>query len=670
MNALANSTSPYLLQHANNPVNWFPWGNQALQKAKNENKLLLISIGYSACHWCHVMERESFEDEEIATVMNKFFVCIKVDREERPDIDQVYMEAVQLMSGQGGWPLNCIALPDQKPIYGGTYFPKENWREVLLQLAKLWEDDPDKCRKYAEELTEGVRKSSLLPIPDESPSFNAAEIYKEWSKRFDHKHGGMQRAPKFPMPDNYQWLLHYAAVSNDESAAAHAKLTLHKMAAGGLYDQLGGGFARYSTDNRWKVPHFEKMLYDNAQLITLYTRAWQYDHDPMYERVVRETIEFVQRELTGNDGAFYSALDADSEGVEGLFYIWTKEEIENAAGENAGLFKEAYSVNETGFWEDGRYILMLNEDSDALKKKYGVNDAELDEILTTVKSKLMQQRNQRIRPGLDDKILCNWNALMLKACAEAGRAFKNDAWIKLAEDNAIFLLSQCSTSDGRLLHSVSQRELKSGLTVTPVPGFLDDYAFLADALVTLYSVTFEEHFFKQAERLVTLAIEHFNADNLFFYYTPDDGEALITRRIELQDNVTPSSNSVMAFCLYTIGVMQGNTSYVDRARAMVNRMQNETTTLTQWYSNWARLAMMLESGTAEVVFAGPAAIRHLEEWMQGYHPAVIVAGAAKPLSLELLVDRIPTDEKTLIYVCRNGACQLPVSNVKEALAQL
>ena len=350
MNRLANSASPYLLQHANNPVNWYPWGTEALQKARDENKLILVSIGYSACHWCHVMEHESFEDEQVAAVMNEYFVCIKVDREERPDIDQIYMSAVQLMTGRGGWPLNCICLPDQRPIYGGTYFPKKDWTSLLINLAEFYKQKPQDAEEYAVRLTEGIQQYESVDFITEQPEYSKADleaIVTAWRKHFDPEEGGMNHAPKFPMPNNWQFLMRYAHLMKDEGIANAVKLTLKKMAYGGIYDHVGGGFARYSVDGRWHVPHFEKMLYDNAQLISLYAEAYTWNRDPLYKQIVDETIAFVQGELTSPDNGFYSALDADSEGVEGKFYIFTKEEIEEVLGEDVNVFSSTIILLKT-----------------------------------------------------------------------------------------------------------------------------------------------------------------------------------------------------------------------------------------------------------------------------------------------------------------------------------
>jgi uncharacterized protein YyaL (SSP411 family) len=662
-NALIHSSSPYLQQHAFNPVYWYPWGPEALEKAKEENKLLIISIGYSACHWCHVMEHESFEDDEVATVMNKFFISIKVDREERPDIDQLYMDAVQLLNGQGGWPLNCIALPDQRPLFGGTYFPKEQWRSVLLQLAKLWQTDPDKCIAYAAELSEGIEKHhrQLLPVGKQEVDLDFNLIYNNWSKQFDTVQGGMLRAPKFPMPDNYRFLLAYSKLADSNPSKEHVLLTLRQMARGGIYDQLGGGFARYSTDMEWKVPHFEKMLYDNAQLALLYTEAWQVSHDSFYREVAEDIFRFITNELTQPEGGFYSALDADTEGVEGKFYTWTEDELREASRDDFEFVKEYFEVNSKGLWEHERYILLRTGDEEKIAAKYGLNAAELQEKVENIKSYLTGYRNKRVRPGLDSKVICAWNALMIKAYAYAGRVFGDEEFIAIALRHLEFIQEDMQDADHTLLH------VYPGENEKPIPAFLDDYAFMIDAMIALYQVTFDEKWIQEALELTRIVIRDFDSEeSLFFYFTSVQSEKLLHRKIELQDNVTPSGNAVMAENLYSLGIISGNAGFVSRSQKMTQRMSSEVDKLAPWYSRWALAALLNQKGRNEVVFAGKNSIGYLQEWMQEYHPSVLLAGAEEKSGLSLLKGRIPENEDTLIYVCRNRVCELPVNNADMA----
>ncbi|HZY38994.1 MAG TPA: thioredoxin domain-containing protein, partial [Mucilaginibacter sp.] len=495
MNHLANSTSPYLLQHANNPVEWYPWGSEALQKAKDENKLILVSIGYSACHWCHVMEHESFEDEKVAAVMNEYFVCIKVDREERPDVDQIYMGAVQLMSGRGGWPLNCICLPDQRPIYGGTYFKKNDWVGLLFSLADFYKNKPDEAEEYAYRLTKGIQEYESVGLVTEQAEYtknDLEQIIGNWKKYFDKTEGGLGNAPKFPMPNNWQCLMRYAHLMKDDSVAEQTRLTLHKMAFGGIYDHIGGGFARYSVDGRWHVPHFEKMLYDNAQLLSLYSEAYTWSPDPLYAQIADEIVTFTLRELTSPEFGFYSALDADSEGKEGKFYIFTKTEINEILGDDAGLFCIYYHITDDGNWdEEASNVLFRRETDEKLAGKIGLPVNILNKKIQASRQKVFAARSHRVRPGLDYKILASWNGLMLKGLCDAYRAFDKPQYLEIALKNADFILNNLVDANGRLSRVKSDKI-----------AFLDDYANVADAFIALYEVTFNEDWLSHARKLV------------------------------------------------------------------------------------------------------------------------------------------------------------------------
>ncbi|MEI6816058.1 MAG: thioredoxin domain-containing protein, partial [Bacteroidota bacterium] len=510
-NHLIHESSPYLLQHAHNPVDWYPWGEEAFEKAKKEDKLVLISIGYSACHWCHVMEHESFEDTATAHLMNEHFICIKVDREERPDIDQVYMNAVQLMTGQGGWPLNCFALPDGRPVYGGTYFPKQKWNDVLMQLQNIYVKDKAKFIEYAEQLTDSVKRSELVQmIPDDFEfSINDLHLMVDvWKKSFDTKEGGPARVPKFPLPNNYEFLLNYFHLSmlkdkSDENLLKQIHLTLDKMAYGGIYDQIGGGFARYSTDGYWKVPHFEKMLYDNAQLMSLYASAYQQSKDPLYKNVVMETLDWMKREMTSDEGLFYSALDADSEGKEGKFYIWTKKEIEAILKDKASLFCDYYEVDKAGLWEEGCSILLRRNNDKEFAALHHIHD--VDAMMTDIvacKKILLQERNKRIHPGLDDKQLTSWNALMIMGYVDAYNAFGEQEHLLAAKRCADFILKNIRNQDGGLYHNYKKGK-------ATINGYLEDYSFMMEALMALYQATFEEHYLMTAKDLADYCIKHF-----------------------------------------------------------------------------------------------------------------------------------------------------------------
>ncbi|MGZ3750311.1 MAG: thioredoxin domain-containing protein, partial [Mucilaginibacter sp.] len=590
MNRLANSPSPYLLQHANNPVDWFPWGPEALQKAKDENKLILVSIGYSACHWCHVMEHESFEDEKVAAVMNEYFVCIKVDREERPDVDQIYMSAVQLMTGRGGWPLNCICLPDQRPIYGGTYFRKNDWVSLLFNLADFYKQKPEEANEYAVKLTEGIRQYESVQFVENQPEYKKGDlelILENWKRYFDKNEGGIGSSPKFPMPNNWQFLMRYSYLMKDESVGQQVKLTLHKMAFGGIYDHIGGGFARYSVDGRWHVPHFEKMLYDNAQLISLYSEAAIWQYDPLYPLIVDETITFIRRELTSPEGGFYSALDADSEGVEGKFYTFKKSEIENILEADADVFCIYYNVTDEGNWEEENTNVFFRKESDEqLAVKLGLSVEELLKNINTSRNKVLAFRSTRVRPGLDYKILTSWNGLMLKGLCEAYRSFNKSAYLELALQNAEFILKKMLGEGGRLAR-IYNNKVSSTSENGWDDAFLDDYANLIDALIALYEVTFDEHWLNVAKKLADNAISHYYDEQKgVFFYTASDGEQLIARKSEIMDSVIPASNSVMANSLKKLGLLFDNARYQEISSQLLRNVVAQTSKYGSSYSNW------------------------------------------------------------------------------------
>jgi uncharacterized protein YyaL (SSP411 family) len=664
-NRLIHETSPYLLQHAHNPVDWHAWGPEALDKAKRENKLLLISIGYSACHWCHVMERESFENEEIASLMNGSFVCIKVDREERPDVDQVYMNAVQLVSGHGGWPLNCFALPDGRPVYGGTYYRPEQWREVLRGLAELHATEPAKVERYAEQLTNGVRRQEWSgPAEPEAPMSleDLQALVSPWRSQFDRREGGANRAPKFPLPNNWQVLLRYARAAGEADILEQVRLTLDKMAFGGIYDHLGGGFARYATDGLWKVPHFEKMLYDNGQMLELYAEAFQATGDPLYAQVARETAGFIARELTSPEGVFYSALDADSEGVEGKFYVWGKEEVEAALGGDFPLFRDAYNINSIGFWEDGHYIPLRKERDAALAEAAGLPLEEWARRIDAAKAKLAAIRSRRVRPGLDDKSLTAWNALMSKGYLAAYRALGEAEFLAAAEKNLGFILA------GRRPDGGLNRSYKSGRWT--INAFLEDYAFMAEALCELYQATFAEKWLMAARELAEYALAHFlDAESGLCFFTSDMDPPLVARKFEIMDNVTPAGNSSLAKALHTLGTLLGREDFLDASARMLSQVRGDMPAYLGGYSNWAMLALRTAAPFYEVVIAGPEAETRRRELARHWIPDAVLAGAAGPSALPLLEGR-SDPERTRIFVCRGRVCDLPSDSVSEALARM
>ena len=662
-NSLINESSPYLLQHAHNPVNWYPWGNEALEKARKENKLIIISIGYAACHWCHVMEHESFEDEIVAGFMNEHFVCIKVDREERPDIDQVYMNAVQLITGRGGWPLNCIALPDARPVYGGTYFPKAQWLDVLSQVANFVATQPEKTEHQAQSLTKGIQTSEIIYSNDEINDFDLKDldaIFNNWKPDIDYKLGGHKRAPKFPLPVGYQFLLHYSFLTGDKDALKAVTLTLDKMAAGGIYDQIGGGFARYSVDEVWKVPHFEKMLYDNGQLVSLYVKAYQVTKNQAYKEVVTETLEFIQRELTSPEGGFYASLDADSERVEGKFYIWKHNEIEKLLKTNVDLIMEYYSVSPTGNWEEGENILYKTFSEIEIAEKYSVSENALKAIITDAKKTLLNERSKRIRPALDDKILTSWNALMLKGYINAYQSFENETFLNTTLNNAHFILSKLSSVDGGLY-----RNYKNGKAT--INGFLDDYAFTIQAFISLYQATFDEKWLNEAYRLCHYTIEHFyDTESGMFYYTSNLDPALIARKMELSDNVIPASNSEMAKNLFLLGHYFYREDFIAMAKEMATNVKETAVQSGAYYANWDILMAWLTVEPFEVSIVGNDCEQLRKELSKHYLPHIILSGGTKTAQSPLLEGKF-IDGETGIYVCQNKICQKPVYTLNELL---
>ena len=665
-NKLINESSPYLLQHAYNPVNWYPWGEEALERAKNENKLILISIGYAACHWCHVMAHESFEDPAVAEVMNERYIPVKVDREERPDIDQVYMNAVQLLTGSGGWPLNIIALPDGRPVYGGTYFPKERWIEVLKLVSDFVSNNPQKAEEQAENLTSGVRSDNLIPKIAYGKDFSTLDlknIFNNWKVSFDHVNGGYRGAPKFPLPAGFFYLLQYHYLTGDEDSLKAVRNTLDKMAFGGIYDQLGGGFSRYSTDSLWRVPHFEKMLYDNSQLVSLYSAAFQATGTPLYKAVVFETLEFIDRELTSAEGGFYSSIDADSEGEEGNYYIWTKEEVEKIAGSDAPIILDYFNIIKNGNWEDGKNICFRISSDLEIAQKHKITEEALSGILASAKTKLLIARSRRQRPATDDKIITGWNSLMMKAYTDAYRVFGEKTFLDRAIKNGNFILEKMKQSDGRLQRSYRKAK-------TSVNGFLDDYAFTIEAFISLYQSTFNENWLREAANLAEYTITHFFEPlNGMFFYTSDLDPPLIARKTEINDNVIPSANSEMAKNLFLLGTYFNNDEYIKMAGSMASMIKQDALSGGAYYGNWDILIAWHVSPPCEVAIVGDEYETYLREFDKYYLPNVFFSGGQKENSLSLLTNKL-VPGKTTIYVCRNKTCNLPVTEVNEAISQI
>ncbi|MCX6183742.1 MAG: thioredoxin domain-containing protein, partial [Flavobacterium sp.] len=571
MNQLAQETSPYLLQHANNPVYWKAWNPETIAEAQVNQKLLIISIGYSACHWCHVMEHESFEDEEVADLMNLHFTSIKIDREERPDLDAIYMKALQIMTGQGGWPLNIIALPDGRPVWGGTYFRKADWMASLQQLQDIYIAQPEKMDDYAQRLQAGIVQLNELtiPTPGEKSVETLLPLVEKWKKSFDHEFGGMARSPKFMMPNNYAFLLRYAQDTKDQELIKFVQLTLKKMAYGGLFDTVGGGFSRYSVDERWHIPHFEKMAYDNGQLLQLYAQAYKPQKDPLYLEVIQKTMGFILAEWTSAEGGFYSAWDADSlnlanEMEEGAYYVWTKIQIEKLVGADFNLFSQVFNLNEFGHWEHENYVLIQTNSLENIATANGLTVSQLQTKKAGWENTLFQDRLQRSKPGLDDKCLCSWNGLLLSGILASYQTTGDESYLNLALQNAQFIEQQFWQAEGNLCHSYKNGKAS-------INGFLEDYAFVIAAFLELYDTTFNEKWLRHSKQLTDYCLDYFYDESRgLFSFTSRLDPKLVSAHFEIEDNVIPASNSVMAKNLWRLSTFFTHTHYRTIATQMID----------------------------------------------------------------------------------------------------
>ncbi len=660
-NSLINETSPYLLQHANNPVDWNAWNEKTLSKAKEENKMLLISIGYAACHWCHVMEHESFENEEVAKVMNENFICIKVDREERPDVDQVYMNAAYLINGNGGWPLNALAMPDGKPFFAGTYYPKQNWIKLLEYFAEIYKTERNKLEEQAENLSKGIREIEHLPLNTNDVSFSENDLNKMFflfQQRIDLEHGGTKAAMKFAMPSIWEFLLQYHYFSKKEEALHAVEITLSNMANGGIYDQVGGGFSRYATDVKWHVPHFEKMLYDNGQLVSLYSNAFKVTANPLYKKVVYETLQFIDRELTSTEGGFYSSLDADSEGEEGKYYTWTQKEIKEILKDDAAFYSDYFGITEEGNWEENKNIPDVNSG----KKDFTVNE-QITQKLVSLNKKLFEEREKRIRPATDDKILTSWNSLMAKGFIVAYQTFGEESFLRSAKRNIDFLLKNICTEDNSLF-----RNYKNGHAT--IYGFLDDYAFFITALIEYYQASFDESYLQKAKSLTEYVITHFfDEESGMFLYTDNQHSNLIARKMEVTDNVIPSSNSEMAKNLFLLSQYFDDKDYEEKSVQMIKNVSEDLVKNLGYYSNWAQAMLLQVFPATEIAIVGKDWKEKLVQLQKTYLPNTIYSGGENERTLSLLQNKL-TEGRTLIYVCKNKSCDLPVENVAQALTQI
>ena len=671
-NALIRETSPYLLQHAHNPVHWRAWSQDALSEAGDKNKLLIVSIGYSACHWCHVMEHESFEDEEVAEVMNADYISIKIDREERPDVDAIYMSAVQLMTGQGGWPLNVILLPDGRPVWGGTYFAKDNWMDALQQIAQLQRDDHKKLTAYADRLEKGLKDTSIIKFKGATPAFTKDAIaahVTHWSQSFDHEMGGMNRAPKFMMPTNYEFLLRYCFHVNDKNLYQFINLTLSRMAFGGIYDQVGGGFSRYSVDTKWHIPHFEKMLYDNAQLLSLYSKAYRFTKNESYKETVYGTVAFLKREMLDQTGAFYAALDADSlnaEGklVEGAYYVWIIKELQELVTTDFELFKNYYNINDYGHWEHGRYVLIRRGDDSAFAKEHDLTLTDLKAKKEVWKELLLRFRETRPAPRLDDKILTGWNALAITGLVEAYKTFQENEFLELALQTAQFIIDHQLKNDGSLYRS--HKNNKSSINA-----YLEDYAAVIEAFINLFEASMQQEWLERSHKLIDYVLAHFsNAEHTIFYFTSDQDPSLILRTVEQQDNVIPSSNSIMAKNLFRMGQLTSNEEFIEQSRMMVATVYEDVQNYPPAYANWMDLLLNMTYPYHEIVITGKNAGLNLGEMQKKYIPNAVFAATLKASDqLDLFKNRWD-EHADYIYICTGQSCKLPVNNVDNALSLL
>lgn len=662
MNLLHKETSPYLLQHANNPIHWQAWNDYALAQAKEQNRLIVVSIGYAACHWCHVMEHESFEDEEVANLMNANYVSIKVDREERPDLDQVYMDAAYVLTGRGGWPLNVICLPDGRPVYAGTYFQKNQWLHLLGQLHEIWQNEPEKLLTQAAQIIDTASSFEVeLTTPDtDQLSIDFTDLVDQWLDTIDWQFGGEKGAPKFPMPSNYSFLFAYG--NNSPKKAGRAKefslFTVEQIVKGGIYDHIGGGFARYSVDEEWHVPHFEKMLYDNGQLLSLLVKSNQIEHNELIEKTIHETAHFLTRELRGSSGGFYSSYDADSEGEEGKFYVFSKEEIDALLGDDAPIFNSYFDVSTQGNWENVN-VLRIVKSKHKICQEFNLSAEEFDSTIQKSKQKLFAYREQRVKPGLDDKILTSWNALAILGFCDAARLYPEKEYKTIALETANFLVENLMTEHGQLFRNYKNE-------TASINGFLDDYSFTIEAFLAIYQLTFDEVWLKRAGLLIDYVFQHFlDQETNLFYYTSNQDPKLVLRKKEMSDNVIPASNSSMLKAIYLYGAITGDMEKQAFVQQGLLSLETTIQKSQRYYSNWLELALLVQNGLKEISIVGENCHQFREEMQKHYLPNVVYLGAKESSNLESLSMKIPENSETTLYLCENQVCLAPVSTVEE-----
>jgi uncharacterized protein len=674
-NELSLETSPYLLQHAHNPVHWQPWGDNALQIAKDLDKPILVSIGYSACHWCHVMERESFENEDTAALMNEHFVNIKIDREERPDIDHIYMDAVQAIAGNGGWPLNVFLTPEGKPFYGGTYFPpvkahgRASWPDVLMSIHDAWINKRDEMEEQANTLLNHLKKSnnfgqmkSSITLNMDEPIFTKEDcitITNALLSNADKIEGGFGKAPKFPQTFSINALLQAAYMLKDEHALAQAELSLKKMFYGGIYDQLAGGLCRYSTDEEWLAPHFEKMLYDNALFIISLSNAYLYTKKPLYKNAVVDVCNFLFKEMKNPNGGYYAAIDADSEGVEGKFYVWDKNEIDEILRKDAAFFNAHFDVTENGNWEE-KNILRIKKPLEDVAKEFGITLVDAEKLILKAKASLLQVRNKKIRPATDDKILLGWNALLITAFCKAYAIIQEDKYKIAAEDLFAFIEKTFTKENAELFHTYKNGEAK-------YPAFLDDYAYIIDACIHLQEITGNETYLHKAKAYTDYIMEHFvDVESNFFFFTQKSQTDVIMRKIELYDGATPAANSIMAKDLLYLSLVFDNKEWHNKAFNMIESLKSIVLKHPNSFSIWATLAMNVAIGINEVAIIGKDMIPLLQKVLLEYLPNKILLSSEVNSELPLLKGKVNID-KTSLFLCRSFVCSKPLITTEELI---
>ncbi len=663
MNELLSETSPYLLQHASNPVFWKAWNENSLQKAKTENKLILVSSGYAACHWCHVMEHECFENEEVATIMNQNYISIKVDREERPDVDALYMKALQLITNQGGWPLNVICLPDGRPIWGATYLPKQKWINALQQIQKIFETNLERLNEQAERVLQGIKAENLyFQELSKAPKIDLEKIVKNWSENFDLEFGGINRVPKFMMPTNLLFLQQYGHIYNQKKILEYVDVTLTRMAWGGVFDVLGGGFSRYSVDAKWHIPHFEKMLYDNAQLLSVYAEAYKRSQNQLYKDVIEKTICFIENDWLSPENGFYSSFDADSLTSnnileEGAFYVWTKEELQKIPNDDFELFSTVFNINNFGFWEHNHYVLIQNKPLFEIAKQHSIAEIELIEKKKQWEALLYNERLTRTKPRLDDKIITSWNALTISGLVDAYQALNHPNYLDIALKNAHFIINNLWNDELGLFHTYKNKNA----TIT---GFLDDYALVIEAFIKLFETTTDEFWLRFAKQLTDFVFDNFYDETIqFFRYNNLKNNTLVAEYFEVEDNVIPASNSVMAHNLFRLSIYFYNDYYQKISQLMLTKVGSKITHATA-FSNWLRLELYQSKSFKEVAICGKNANYFLSETYKKFNPNSLLCATEKPVNIPFLNDRCP-ENTTLFYICENKSCQQPLSSFEQ-----